>query len=190
MLRLPHEHEDGPVTIIIKHQAKRRREQEFRAWLKDINAAAMGFTGFMGVQVIEPHDPTNVEYVIIVRFDTYANLKTWNDSDVRQKYMDELIPLTESEGTLEYRSGLEYWFTLPDLPHGQHPKKHKMAVVVWLALTPLILIVRPALEPSLVAIGIQYPFNTLVSSGILVVVMTYAVMPFMTSVFKKWMFFV
>ena len=52
---------DGPVTIIITHKAKRGYENEFRSWLKHINAAAMNFQGFMGVQVIEPHAHANWE---------------------------------------------------------------------------------------------------------------------------------
>ena len=188
MSHLPHEQDAGPVTIIIKHQTKPGREKEFRCWLKGINAAAMRFSGFMGVEVIEPRNPTHLEYVIIVRFDTYANLKIWHDSDVRRKYLDDLLPLAESKGSYEYFSGLEYWFTLPDLSHDRRPEKHKMVVIAWLAVTPLIVSVRPVLEPSLVLLGLQYPFNLLVSSAIFVVLMTYIVMPLMATLFKKWLY--
>jgi antibiotic biosynthesis monooxygenase (ABM) superfamily enzyme len=177
-----------PVTIIITHKAKRGYEKEFRSWLKNINAAAIKFEGFMGVQVIEPQAQTNLEYTIIVRFDKFQNLKKWKESDIRKKYLDDLVPLTETGGTYQQLSGLEYWFTLPGISSNSPPKKHKMAVVAWLAVTPLLLLIRPIMEPFLASVGLQYPLNILVSSVVFVLIMTYAAMPFMTSIFKRWLF--
>jgi uncharacterized protein len=179
---------DGPVTVIITHRAKKGLENKFRSWLKNINAEAMKFSGFMGVQVIEPFSKINLEYVIIVRFDSYQNLRHWNDSNIRKKYLDEITHLTSSEAKHEYLGGLEYCFTLPQSIPRALPKKHKMAFVTWLAITPLLLIIPPGLEPIMILIGVFSPYNVLFSALILVLLMTYCVMPLMTPLFGKWLF--
>jgi len=178
----------GPVTVVITHKAKRGCEGQFKAWLKGINQEASRYRGYMGVQVIEPHSTSDREYVIIVRFDGYEHLKVWNDSDIRKQYLADLRSLAEDESKYEYQSGLEYWFSLPEMPVRVSPPKHKMAFVTWLALTPLILMIPPTLEPFLLEFGFIQPIAVLISCAILVVLMTYVVMPFMSKVMKRWLF--
>jgi len=178
----------GPVTVVITHKAKRGCEEQFKAWLKGINQEASQYQGYMGVQIIEPPSTSDREYVIIVRFDSYEHLKIWNDSDIREQYLADLRSLTEDESKYEYQSGLEYWFSLPDMPVRVLPSKHKMAFVTWLALTPLILLIPPTLEPFLSELGLIKPIPILITCAILVFLMTYAVMPFMSRMFKKWLF--
>ncbi len=178
----------GPVTVVITHKAKEGCEEQFKAWLKGINQEASRYRGYMGVQVIEPPSTSDREYVIIVRFDSYEYLKIWNDSDIRQQYLLELRSLTRDESKYVYQTGLEYWFSLPDMPVRVRPSKHKMAFVTWLALTPLILLIPPTLEPFLSELGLIKPIPILITCATLVVLMTYAVMPFMSRMFKKWLF--
>lgn len=178
----------GPVTVVITHKAKRGCEEQFKAWLKGINKEASQYQGYMGVQVIEPHSTSDREYVIIVRFDSYEHLKIWNASDIRKHYLEELHTLTEDESKYEYQSGLEYWFTLSVIPGRMPPPRHKMAFVTWLALTPLILLIPPLTEPLLSKLGLIKPIPVLITCAILVVLMTYAVMPLMSKMFKKWLF--
>lgn len=178
----------GSVTVIISHKIKREHETDFKVWLRGINQEASRYQGYMGVQVVEPHSQSDREYVIIVRFDSYENLKIWNESNIRKKYLEKLSELTEGESTWKYQSGLEYWFTLPKAPVTVPPKKHKMASMTWLAITPLIMFIPPGLEPSLTQLGLGYEANTLIICAIIVLLMTYVVMPFMTKLFKGWLF--
>lgn len=68
------------VTAIISHLIRPGREQGYEAWLHGITTAAHQFKGHLGVNVIRPCDPTHLEYVAILRFDHYNNLKTWLES--------------------------------------------------------------------------------------------------------------
>lgn len=178
----------GPVTVVITHKAKQGCAEEFKGWVKGINKEAKQYQGYMGVQVIEPPSTSDREFVIIVRFDSYEHLKIWNDSDIRKHYLKELHNLTEDESKYEYQSGLEYWFSLPAKPVRKPPPRHKMAFLTWLALTPLILLIPPTLEPILSELGLSKPIPVLLICAILVVLMTYAVMPLMNRIFKKWLF--
>ncbi len=178
----------GPVTVVITHKTKRGCEKEFKAWLKGINQEASHYQGYMGVQVIEPHSTSDRDYIIIVRFDSYEHLKGWNASDIRKYYLEELHNLTDDESKYEYQSGLDYWFSLPKMPGQMLPPKHKMAFVIWLTLTPLILLIPPITEPLLSELGLPKPIPVLLTCAILVALMTYALMPLMTRMLKKWLF--
>ncbi len=178
----------GPVTVVITHKAKRGCEEQFKAWLKGINKEATQYQGYMGVQVIEPPSASDREYVIIIRFDSYEHLKIWNGSDIRKHYLDELHILTVDESTYKYQRGLDSWVSLPERPEQMPPPRHKMAFIIWLALTPLILLIPPITEPLLSELGLTKPLPALITCAILVVLMTYAVMPLMSRMFKKWLF--
>jgi antibiotic biosynthesis monooxygenase (ABM) superfamily enzyme len=177
----------GPVTVIITHKIKRTHKNDFKHWLKGINQEASQYEGYLGVQVIEPHSNSDQEYVIIVRFNNYQNLKTWNESDIRKRYLDKLEPLTEDKSTWEQQTGLEYWFTLPKAPSHVPPNKHKMASVTWIAITPLIMAVPPVLEPLLMKMGLPRLASIPIVCAVLVILMTYAVMPFTIKMLKRWL---
>ena len=162
----------GPVTVIITHKIKQTHKDDFKDWLKGINQEASQYDGYLGVQVIEPHSKSDREFVIIIRFNNYQNLKTWNESNIRNKYLEKLEPWTEDKSTWEHQTGLEYWFTLPEAPSHVPPNKHKMASVTWLAITPLIMAVPPVLEPLLMKMGLPSLVSVPIVCAVLVVLMT------------------
>jgi len=178
----------GPVTVIISHKIKREHEIEFKVWLRGINQEASRYQGYMGVQVVEPHSQSDREYVIIVRFDSYENLKNWNESDIRQEYLRKLGSFTEKESTWKHENGLEYWFTVPEIPLPTPPERHKMGLVTWLAITPLIFFVPPGLEKIFIPLGLHPIISVSLICALIVILMTYMVMPFMTRLFKGWLF--
>ena len=87
--------ENLPVTAIISQVVKPGHEEAYEQWQKDITVAAHRFEGHAGVNIIQPHDHTYPEYVIVLRFDHYKNLKTWIESDVRKYWLDQAKPLIQ-----------------------------------------------------------------------------------------------
>lgn len=67
--------EEDQVTAIISHVVRPGREQGYEEWLRGIIAAAKKFKGQRGVSIVRPCDHTHPEYVAILRFDRYTNLK-------------------------------------------------------------------------------------------------------------------
>ena len=102
------------VTAIISHTVRPGREQGYEEWLHGITTAAHKFRGHLGVSVIRPWDHAHPEYVAILKFDWYSNLKTWMESDVRQEWIARLQPLIEKPEAVQTLTGLETWFTLPN----------------------------------------------------------------------------
>ncbi len=178
--------ETHQVTAIISHFIRSGREQGYEEWLHGIATDAHQFKGHLGVNVIRPCDPTHPEYVAIVRFDHYNNLKTWLESSVRQEWLERLQPLIEKPETIQTLTGLETWFTLPNKPMKAPPPRYKMAVVTWLGVFLTISILNRLLVPLLV--GLPVLLTTLLVTGLTVALLTYGIMPRLTQLFRKWLY--
>lgn len=174
------------VTAIISHLIRPGREPGYEEWLHGIATAAHQFKGHLGVSVIRPCDPTHPEYVAILRFDHYNNLKTWLESSVRQEWLERLQPLIEKPETIQTLTGLETWFTLPNKPMKAPPPRYKMAIVTWLGVFFTISILNRLLVPLLV--GLPVLLRTLLVTGLTVALLTYVIMPRLTQLFRKWLY--
>lgn len=178
--------ETEPVTVCIARRVKPGREDEFEQWLQGIILAATQFEGHQGVNILRPSSRASREYVYIFRFDTYQHLKAWEESDVCQQWLARSKGLVEGEAKKHVTTGLEYWFTLPDNPKVAPPPRYKMAIITFLAIYPLSIIIMSLIGPWLVSL----PFfaRGLIVAVLLVGLMTYAIMPFMTRLFVRWLY--
>lgn len=174
------------VTAVISHIVRPGREQGYEAWFHGIAADARKFKGHLGVSTIRPYDHAHPEYVVILKFDCYNNLKIWIESDIRQEWIERLQPLIEKPEAIQTLTGLETWFTLPDKPMKVPPPRYKMAVVTWLGVFFTISILNRLLVPLLV--GLPALLRTLLVTGLTVVLLTYVIMPRLTQVFGKWLY--
>ncbi len=174
----------GPVTISIARHVIPGREEDYERWIKGITARAISFPGHMGVNVLRP-TAASKEYVTIFRFDTYENSRSWECSDVRAEWLDKLKGLVEGEDEVRKGTGLEFWFSLPDLP-AAHPSPHKMAIVLLVVVFTLVLIINELLAPF----NSHWPYAARVFLTIFcqVMLMTYVVMPRVTKLLKPWLF--
>jgi len=174
------------ITVAISHYVKQGKEHEFETALKRVIAQAQIFEGHEGIQIIQPNNKTENEYLLLVRFDNEANYKRWKNSDVRKSWSAELQSYIHKESQIRHQEGLEFWFSLPKTPTPVPPAKWKMAVLTWLVIYPLILIFSTLAGMYLTFL---HPFlRMLVVSMLLVSAMTYFIMPNVTKVFAKWIF--
>ena len=65
------------------------------------------------------------------------------------------------------------------------PNRHKMAVLTWAIVYPIITALLAGLDPFLSDVAI--PLRTLVLTLIMVPVMVYAAMPFATARLRDWL---
>lgn len=173
------------VTAIISHTVRPGREQGYEEWLHGIAAVAQKFRGHLGVNVIRPWNHAHPEYVAILKFDQYNNLKTWLESDIRQEWLARLQPLIEKPEAVQTLTGLETWFTLPnrlEVP----PPRYKMVLVTWLGVFLTLPIPNHLLAPLLS--GLPTLLQQLISTGFSVVLLTYLIMPHLTQLFCKWLY--
>lgn len=176
--------ETGPVTIAIARTVVAGREADYEQWLKDVSAEARSFAGHMGVDMIRPTSASR-EYVTIFRFDSYLHSRQWEESKVRQQWLARLEGIVEGDAEVREGTGLEFWFSLPELPVS-HPSPHKMALVLLVVVFVLVTLVKfilstfasdwPTVAQSFVTVFCQ------------VVLMTYLVMPRVTKLLQGWLY--
>src|SRR5262245_8950613 len=79
-----------PVTVIVKRIAKKNKIKDFEEWLSGISKEVSRQNGSMGIDIIRPTDnESKPEYVIIFRFDNYDNLMKWENSSVRNEWLQK-----------------------------------------------------------------------------------------------------
>jgi len=177
--------DDPPVTAVASRRVKPGKEQEFEEWVSGILAAAAEFPGYLGSNVIRPSDDDDDEFQIVFKFDHASNHKRWEGSSERRSWLRKVQPLVHEEN-VRVLTGLETWFTLPSRPGEPAPPRYKMAVITWLAVFPLATAIFALTHPLLG--GLPTVIRTLVFTLIMVMLMTYVVMPRMTRLFSFWLY--
>jgi uncharacterized protein len=188
--RLPHDQDEGPITLTITRRAKAGKTEEFERWLDGIIHEAMKFEGHMGVNVIRPSNMSNPEYLIILRFDNFENLAKWEKSEIRKIWIEKGEDLIEGKTKMEKQIGLEFWFT-PSSSSGsteleqQQPPRYKMAIVVIGIIFVLVSTLLPQVQQA--TAGLPVLLSTLVGVAIMVLLMTYVIMPSVTRLLRPWL---
>jgi antibiotic biosynthesis monooxygenase (ABM) superfamily enzyme len=122
------------------------------------------------------------EYFVVYRFTDEARLRDWDASPERRTLVSRIDALTVG-GRRHELTGLEAWF---DLPPGQlPPPRHRMAFVTWLGIWPLVSLALWLLAPYLMAL--PFLLRTGVLSALLVLAMTYIVMPQLAKLAEPWL---
>jgi len=179
---------DTAVTVSIARKVKPGAEKQYEDWLHRISDVAMKFPGHQGVHILKPSTKTGGEYVLIVGFSSYSHQKKWEESDQRQRFLDELDEKELIEGCTKIKkvSGLEFWFTLPEVPSSAVPNRHKMALVLTVVVFSLLLTINLLLGPWLITLPPILKLAIMVVGQVLL--MTYLVMPAVTRLLKSWLY--
>ncbi len=178
--------DDPPVTAVASRRVKPGREREFEEWATGILGTVNGFPGYLGSEVLRPgEDPEDDEYRIVFRFDQASNMRAWEQSEERRRWLKRAEPLIHEE-KINVLTGLETWFTRPSRPGEPAPPRYKMAVVTWLAVYPLITLILVLLGPVLGLLPMLV--RTLVLTVLMVTLMTYVIMPRLTRLFSFWLY--
>jgi hypothetical protein len=187
---------DQSVTWVITHQVHPDRRDEFEVWISGIADAVGSFPGHEGLTILRPAGEGDSEYVLVVRFAGYDDLRRWEDSPQRAEWLIKLEPLLAGDSSYRTETGLETWFQLPGQRAMVPPPKWKMALVILLAIYPLLLVVLPLMGwifEGILWLGVpitvspEFFVRTLVTAVILVALMTWVAMPLLTRLFRPWL---
>lgn len=178
--------DDDSVTVVTTRRVKPGREAAFEDWLEGIGKAAALFPGLIGRRITRPSDHDHPEYVMVFRFDMYKHLRAWTESPERRSWLELVKPLVLDEFKETVLTGFERWFTLPALPNVPPPPRLKMATVTLLVIYPLSLGLGAVMGPALVSL--PSPLRGLVITAVMILLMTWVVMPRVTRLFKSWLY--
>jgi len=170
---------------VITHTIKYGQNEAFESWLHGIIQEAIQFKGYQGINVIKPFDNTN-EYTLTVRFDARKNRLAWEASEIRKEWVSKLDPMISKEGTIRYEEGVEFWFSVPKKPTSVSAPKWKMALLTWCAAFCMIFCLSTIL--NIVAPELPFIFRLLILTMIMILSLTYVIMPQLTKIFYFWLF--
>ena len=177
-----------PVTTILSHKVKRGHTKDYEEWSKKITEKASVHDGFQNVTRIKPTDLTNPEYVVIVQWSDYENLKKWQQSEDFKHMIKESEDFTISLNTLQEESGMEIWFDWPnDVRPLSKPSFFKQTLIAIMVVLPLIFTVGAILRPLLSDLDLPFELQIVINVLIIAPLIT-LIMPRITKLLYPWLY--
>jgi uncharacterized protein len=177
---------NAPVTTTVTRRVRPGHEASYEQFLQGIIAAASEFPGHLGVEVIRPHSAATGEYRTVYRFDTGEHLRAWLDSEEHSAWLERAEPHVIGPMQTSFVTGLETWFTLPGTMAAAPPPPHKMALVTWITIFPLITLIVALTGPLLDGLPVAVTLG--ITTAIAVPVMTWVLMPRVTRLLRRWLY--
>ncbi|WP_138380204.1 antibiotic biosynthesis monooxygenase [Luteithermobacter gelatinilyticus] len=182
------EQDNEPVTVTISRKVKPGREKAYERWAKEVSLAAREFMGHQNLSIFRPSVTTGGRYVFMLHFDSHEHQQAWEQSPVRAAFLQRLRDedLVEGETEIAKATGFEFWFPYAEVPEAAPPPRWKMVVIMIPTVVALVLLVNTLLAPLAghwpveVKIVVQCVFQILL--------MTYVIMPRLTTLFKGWLY--
>ncbi|MBO0681344.1 antibiotic biosynthesis monooxygenase [Mycolicibacterium sp. S2-37] len=90
----------GAATLIIGQRVHAGREDDYRRWQRQVNAAAERFPGFEGSDVTPPTG-VQEDWLSVLQFGSLNQLQDWLNSAIRLDLIDKGRPLFDGPGTVQ-----------------------------------------------------------------------------------------
>ncbi len=177
-----------PVTTIISHKVKPGHAKDFEDWSKKVTAKASEHDGFQNVTIIKPTDSVNPEYVVIVQWTNYENLKKWEQSNDLKQMIKESEEFTLSVKHIHEESGMEIWFDWPsDAKRLVKPSFYKQTLIAIIVVLPLIFSVGAVLRSLLADLDLPFEIQIVINVLIIAPLIT-LIMPHVTKLLYPWLY--
>jgi hypothetical protein len=177
---------DRSVTVVVRRLVKPERQLQFEEWAKGVIAEAGKFPGHMGATLLTPALTGGSENLLVFRFDTEPHLAAWNQSAAKTEWLGKIADSVVGDAEARSATGLEYWFHLPGVRVSGAPPRVRMAFATFLGILPLTLAAALYLPAPLLKLPVALRVG--VVSAVIVIMMTYVVMPLLTRMLKRWLF--
>ena len=174
------------VTVVVTRRVKSGYESQYENWLKRLLEEAKSMKGYIGATVQKPA-PGTTEYTSIFRFDNVENLRKFEESEIRAKYLSEVVDYVESDAIWKKFSGLEFWFSPPKGTIVPQPSRFRMALVMIIVVYGLVISIGQ-LVAMLVGDVIPSYVRLFVTISIEIFLMTFVLMPHLTKLLAKWIY--
>lgn len=165
---------DSAVSAVISFKVPDGLEDAFLKWQQRIQAAEAEFKGFLRHKIERPIPGLHDEWIIILSFDSDANLNAWLDSPLRQTLLKEGERFNAGMNVKRASYGFNFWF-----PAGKTPAPEqgpgfiwKSNLIVLLVLYPVVylwgyFISRPLIDSHGVPVWLSLFVGNLVSTQLL-----------------------
>jgi len=175
-----------PITVVISRRVIKGKESEFEQLSTQMTERASKYPGYLGANLFRPANAEDPEYRIIFKFASHTDLQQWEHSSERSELLEKIESLLVSPSEKELLSGIVNWFTLPGQNPVKPPAKYKMTFISWLALYPTVTLVFFVFGDWLQQLPLL--LRTCIVTAIVMLVMSYVLMPRFTRWFAFWLF--
>jgi len=174
------------VTVSITRIVKPGSEAAFEHALHEFVQRSLALDGQLGVHIMRPAPGSGSrEYGIVRKFANREALASFRTSPEYLEWNHTAAALTEGSGRIEVLNGLESWFTPPGAPLRPLPK-WKMALLTVLGVFPTSLFLGETV--GRLTREWPLPLRALVFAVLMVVLLTWVVMPLLSRLFHPWLF--
>jgi len=171
-----------PIHIAITRRVRPGCEAGFQEALREFFQTSFTHGGVLGASMLTPPPGSDSRECGILR--TFADeheRDAFYDSPMFKAWEEKAKTLTEGDPVYRQLHGLEAWFRSPHSP----PPRWKMALVTLLGVYPVSLLIGLVLSPTLKQLPLA--LNLFVVSVIIVCLLTWVVMPFVTRLLHAWL---
>jgi antibiotic biosynthesis monooxygenase (ABM) superfamily enzyme len=174
------------VTVVVTRRVKSGYELQYENWLKRLLEEAKSMKGYIGAVVQKPA-PGTAEYTSVFRFDNVENLRKFEESEIRTRYLREVVDYVEADAIWKKFSGLEFWFSPPSGTLVPQPSRFRMALVMIVVVYGLVISIGQ-LVAMLVGDVIPSYVRLFITISIEIFLMTFILMPRLTRLLAKWIY--
>ena len=176
---------DQTVTAVVRRRIKAGAEASFEALMQEFIVFALRQPGHLGINILRP-SPGSRDYAVLDRFATEEERRRFTELPEYRTWMGRLREVSEADPEIEEMGGLAFWFTLPGRQSRKPPSPIKMAALTLLGVYPLTMLFPWLVVPVTPA----WPgwLQGLLIASLIVISLTWLVMPALTRLFEKWLF--
>lgn len=122
---------DDAVTTVVTRRVRRDGRERYEAALERLLRDAAVADGDLGAEVQPPVvTDARPEYTSVFRFASVDQLRAFERSDLRRRFLDDIADVVEADAVWESYTGLEVWFSPPAGTVVAQPVRWRMALVV------------------------------------------------------------
>jgi antibiotic biosynthesis monooxygenase (ABM) superfamily enzyme len=174
-----------PLTAVVRRQIKLGSETRFEELMREFVGFALKQPGHLGITVLRPSRGSR-EYTVVDSFVDAQARHAFTSSPEYAEWRARLLEVSESEPAIQELGGMAGWFTLPNRPPRTPPPKYKMALVTLLGVYPLSMLFPVLVRP--LAGTLPAWLIGLIIAALIVMSLTWIVMPNLTRLLEKWLF--
>ncbi len=173
----------GTASSVFACRIRTDGEAGFHKWRRRILAEVRAWEGFLGTESFDTLDSAHPEFVVVVRFDSRANLDAWLQSKIRSSFMEEVRKYVDHYELRRIGSGFEGWFDTSE--NKTPPASWRQAMVILTVLFPVIMTMRQLLLPAFAVLPTPAAFLILLALDM--ALLTYVIMPRFTRLMNFWL---
>jgi uncharacterized protein len=184
--RMAAELEDPPVIVEIRRRVRPEAREAFERDLKALIAESLAVAGNEACTVLRPEPGSpELEYRVVVKFPRASAWRAWQESERLGTWWTAIRPHLVADPVVTVTTGLEAWFTLPGERTVRPPPRHKQVLVTWLG----VFLCAAGLQTVLLRVWGEWNLyaRTLLQSLLVVLLLTYLVMPLLNRLLRPWL---